>query len=108
MPRQLTEKLTVLTNGLSTKMAVVASTKVAVVTSTKVAVDNLLIHRPSPQCALASQGTFTTMPVRPLTGGGLCRNVVPRPSNSMSAARYWLCTSRTVCRNTALNLSMRS
>ena len=76
--------------------------------SCKVAVDKSLIHTFSPQGDCASQGTLMTMPVRPLTGGGLCRSAMPRPSNSMSAARYWLCTSRTVCRNTALKLSMRS
>ena len=64
--------------------------------STKVPVDNSMTHRSSPQCDLAPQGTFTTMPVRPFTGGGLCRSVIPRLSSSMWAARYWLCTSRTV------------
>ena len=54
-----------------------------------------------------SQGICTTMPVRPFTGGGLCRSVMPLPSNSTSAARYWLCTWRKVCRNMALKLFMR-
>ena len=45
---QLSEKLAVLTNGLSTKVPVVCSTKVPVVCSTKVPVDKSLIHRVSP------------------------------------------------------------
>jgi hypothetical protein len=74
----------------------------------KVPVDKSLIHMLSPGNARACQGICTMMPVRPFTGGGLRRRIIPRPSSLMSAARYWLCTTHSVCRNTALKLSMRS
>ena len=74
----------------------------------KVAVDNSLIHSISLQNGSARQGICTTMPVRPFTGGGLRRRIIPRPSRLMSAARYWLCTRRTAWVNTSRNFRSRS
>ena len=45
--------------------------------------------------------------MRPLTGGGLLRSIMPRPSTSILAPRYWLHTRSRVWRKTSRNFRIR-
>jgi len=108
VPRdQLSEELTDKLSGCAPKCPCQAPQS-ARAKRPKVPVDKSLIHRLFLQSGRVRQGTCTTMPVRPFTGGGLRRRTIPRPSRLMSAARYWLCTRRTAWVNTSRNFRSRS